>query len=586
MSALDAAEVTYWVTDSTTGTTEVTDPVAYLERMLAEASRDGGPFSPARTAQLDHESRFPSDAVALLDAFGLPRHYVPARHGGRLDRFPQVSRLLAAVARRDLTVAIAHGKTFLGGSPVWVSGAPEQAALLGAEVLDGTKAAWALTERGHGADLLASEVTATRTAGGWRLDGEKWLINNATRAELVCVLARTGPDGGGRGFSHFLVDKRRLAQGSYSHLPKTRTHGIRGADISGIAFHGARLPDDALVGDAGDGIPTVLRAMQMTRPLCSSLSVGALEHALGLAVEFAAGRAMYGTRLLALPNVRAALGRATASALLAQAVALFAARSIRALPGEMSVLSGVTKSLVPTVVDDTLVRLAELLGARGFLTEEYAHGAFAKLQRDHRIVPVFEGSTVVNRNALINQFPVLAAAFRAGRYDAEGLAAATDLARPLPEFRPELLVLRSRPGCSAVQAVPDAVDRLDVPPQVAGLARKFADATRDVVHEIAEHHPTARDVPPHAFALAARYELCVAGAVFLHLWLNNRAAGGLWEDAVWLEAGLLRVLELLGVDPGADGARAYDALTEQLAADGAVPALFPADTDAPSWSPA
>jgi alkylation response protein AidB-like acyl-CoA dehydrogenase len=493
------------------------------------------------------------------------------------------------VARRDLTVAIAHGKTFLGSSPVWVSGDPEQAAWLGGQVLDGTKVAWALTERHHGADLLAGEVTATRApGGGWRLDGEKWLINNATRAQVVCVLARTGADGGGRGFSHFLVDKRQLTDGSYSHLPKTRTHGIRGADISGIAFRGTRLPDDALVGQVGDGITTVLRAMQMTRPLCSALSVGAVDHGLRLAVEFAAGRELYGTALIALPNVRFIIGQAVASALLAQAVAVVAARAIGTLTSEMSVISAIAKSFVPTVVEDTLVRVAELLGARGFLTEEFGHGAFSKLQRDHRIVPVFEGSTVVNRNALINQFPVLAAAFRKGRYDASGLAAATTVTQPLPKFEPGQLVLRSREGCSVVQGLTDAVVGLDVPPRVARLVERFTESVRDVIDQVAGYRPTARDVPPAAFALAARYELCMAGAACVHLWLNNPRTGALWHDAAWLEACLLRVLVLLGVDPGTDGAQIHDLLTDllsQAAADGSSLSLFPAfPTDVPSWS--
>ena len=59
-----------------------------------------------------------------------------------------------------------------------------------------------------------------RDGATWRLDGEKWLINNATRGQLMCVLARTDPAGGPRGFSLFLVDKRELADGSFRCLPK------------------------------------------------------------------------------------------------------------------------------------------------------------------------------------------------------------------------------------------------------------------------------------------------------------------------------------------------------------------------------
>ena len=63
------------------------------------------------------------------------------------------------------------------------------------------------------------------------------------------------------------------------------------------------------------------------------------------------------------------------------------------------------KSFVPTLVDGVIADLGELLGARAFLDDVYADGAFPKLERDHRIIAIFDGSTAVNRNALINQFP-------------------------------------------------------------------------------------------------------------------------------------------------------------------------------------
>src|SRR5690606_29254778 len=107
-----------------------------------------------------------------------------------------------------------------------------------------------------------------------RIDGEKWLINNATRGDLVCVLARTGAVGEARGHSLFLVDKHVLPPGSYRCLPKVRTHGVRGADISGIAFTGAEVPADAMVGEPGTGLEVLLKALQITRTLCGGMSLG------------------------------------------------------------------------------------------------------------------------------------------------------------------------------------------------------------------------------------------------------------------------------------------------------------------------
>jgi len=188
---------------------------------------------------------------------------------------------------------------------------------------------------------------------------------------------------------------------------------------------------------------------------------------------------------------------------------------------------------------------------------------------------------VVNRNALVNQFPVLARAARAGRCDQAGLAAATTLAAPLAELDPARLGLISTAGCSVVQGLPAAVAAIQdrarsgaVPPAVAELATRLGEAAAALHAELAALTPSPRDVPAAAFALAARYELCFAGAACLELWLRNAdrvdpgaadaTAAALWRDALWLEAGLRHVADRLGLDPGA-GASVHDRVADAVA---------------------
>lgn len=571
-------------------TAPAVSPGVALDLVLARFAADG-PFAPARLDELDRCEEFPEVACRILDEAGVASYYVPARYDGRLARFPDLIELWRVIARRDLTVAVAHGKTLLGAIGVWIAGSPEQAVHLGRDIVGGAVVSWGLTERGHGSDLLAGDLTATRTPNGWRLDGEKWLINNATRCHLVSVLARTDPAGGPRGFSLILVDKRRLAAGSYHCLDKELTHGVRGADISGIAFHAAEVPDSALVGRVGDGIQIVLLALQLTRTACVGLSLGAADHALRLVTSFAAQHQLYDRCLIDLPRARRPLGEATSALLIAEAVSTVAGRAIHALTGELSVISAVTKALVPTLVDESIAQLAEILGARAFLTEVYESGSFAKLERDHRILAIFDGSTVVNRSALITQFPGLVRAAHMGRCDAAGLAAATTLVAPLAELDPARLRLISSAGCSVVQGLPlavtalrDRAERGGVPATVVELAVRLGGAATALHTELAAMAPAPRDVPAEAFALAARYELCFAGAACLQLWLRNidsiathlgglgddgeagpDEAVGLWRDALWLEAGLRYVIDRLGSAPTASGTSVYDRVAAVVA---------------------
>ena len=520
--------------------------LAGFDRALGDPADPSAPLSYARIAELDRAEQFPADICRELDRMGLPRLYVPAEFGGALTRYDELVAALRAVARRDLTVAIGHGKTFLGGVCMWLAGRPEQARELGADIIAGAPVSWGLTERGHGSDLLAGETTATPEPGGFRVHGEKWLINNATRGTLLCLLVRTRPEGGPRGFSLLLADKRRLPADRWRPLPKVPTHGIRGADISGIALDDCPFPADALIGEEGAGLEIVLKALQLTRTACTALSLGAADQAVRLAEEFAAQRELYGRRLIELPHVRRVLGEAYAALHAAEIVSVLAARSVHTLPQEMAVISAVAKSYVPTRVDELVAACGELLGARAFLTEVHEHGAFQKLERDHRVVGIFDGSTFVNQHVLINHFPVLARGHQQGIADEEAVARAADLSAPPPPARLDRLSLLARGGCSLTQSLHTASGRLralasagEAPARVAELAEELTDSCDRLHRELALSPPASQDVPPEAFALARRYEQCFAGAAALRVWLHNRTPG---EDPLWLEAVLTYVL--------------------------------------------
>ncbi|WP_425720498.1 acyl-CoA dehydrogenase family protein [Micromonospora sp. DT233] len=528
--------------------------VERLEAHLGDPTDPAVTFSYARCADLDRAERFPADICRQLDEWGLQRWYVPSRLGGALDDHTEAVELMRAVARRDLTVAVAHGKTYLGGVPAWITPPTPRIGRLARQVLDAAPVSLALTEPERGSDLLAGELRAEPVPQGHRLTGTKWLVNNATRGRVLTVLARSRPEGGPRGFDLFLVDKGELTADAYDPLPKVRTYGIRGADISGVRLTGAVVGPDARLGPAGTGVETLLKALQLTRTMCAALSLGAGEHALGLAVDFAAERSPQGRRLLGLPTARAVLADAYADHLLGEALALTATRAVHLFPDELSVLSAVVKYLLPTRTDATIGALGRFLGARSLLDGVFAEGRFQKLQRDHRIVGIFDGNTLVNLNGLINEFPTLVRRARREPDDA-ALAALFDVGRPVPAFDPARLTLVSRHGSSVLAALPGLVRRLTRlggrDPELAAvveLARQLQARTDALLTAMAGHRPVRVTVPRSAFQLAERLALHVAAAAAVGVWLHSYhryehgPAGPLWRDGRWLGAVLRRVL--------------------------------------------
>ncbi|MGP3987925.1 acyl-CoA dehydrogenase family protein [Streptomyces sp. 3N207] len=514
-----------------------------LDAWLGDPHDSTGPFGYATAAREDAAEEFPSAACAALDELGVQHYYVPAQYGGTLTSLPQLLELIRTLARRDLTTAVGHGKTFLGAVCIWVAEEGAGAARLAALVRAGEPVSLGLTERAHGSDLMAGEVVAEPTADGYRISGEKWLINNATRGRLVCLLARTAPEGGPRGFSLLLVDKAELPAGTFRTLPKVPTLGIRGADISGIALDGAPVGRECLVGREGEGPETVLKALQITRSLCTALSLGAADHGLRLAHGFAAERELYGRRMLDLPLVRRTLAECYGDLLAAEAVSAVAARSIHTLPGELSVTSAVAKYLVPTLVDRMLLRLRGVLGARAFLSDYHAHGRFQKLERDHRIVGIFDGNTMVNLYALTAQFRTLAREFTApDRHSdrhADREADTFSLVRALPDLRPDRLSLLARRGSTLMASLPGntaALERAAAGDVRLAAAARTARTLTAACGELHARMGAARLVPGGApaesFELARGYSACFAAACALGLWRHNSQPSPLWLQAV------------------------------------------------------
>jgi alkylation response protein AidB-like acyl-CoA dehydrogenase len=544
-------------------------------------------FSFVRCIRLDEREEFPEAIVALLNRWGLQKYYVPVEYGGSLQYFEQPLQLIRMVARRDLTVAIAHGKTFLGGMCAWLASEPSQARQLASCILAGYPVSLGLTEREHGSDLMAGEVNGVPVDGGFRINGEKWLINNATRARVISLLVRTKRDGGPRGFDLLLIDKQNIEPGHYECLPKELTLGIRGADISGIGFRNAIVPETNVVGAPGTGMETLLKSLQVTRTLCASLSLGAGDHALRMAVRFGRERELYGRKLIGLPYARRVLLDAYADQLLAEILTLVGTRSIHGLTDEMSVVSAIVKALVPMRTEAMISSLARFLGARSFLLDVFAEGMFQKIQRDNRIVALFDGNTTINLHAVINQFPALARAYRRGMRDHIN-DLVCDLTASLPEFDSRTISLIARHGISTLNAMPELASRLEsltVPnPELQNtllLVRRMEKICNSVMQKMLEQKP-ARVPPADSFDIAEQCASCYAGAAALGVWLNTLPhvqedeSLSIWSNGAWLNAVYARLLNTFGeqVSPSPQADDALMAMLECQASKGRLFSIF------------
>ncbi len=376
---------------------------ALLEEILGDPYDFKNPINIAQAIEWDEHSVFPEESIQVLRDIGLFEFFIPHQYGGKLTNAEQLIGLCRVLARRDLTVAIAIGQTFLGALPVWFAGNESQIKHLIACLRQGDLGCLALTEKAHGSDLLSIAVSAQQTSNGFVLNGEKWLINNATQGRTLSVLVRKFGTHNQVELGVLLIDKMQL-QGGFKPLEKIATHGIRGADISGIEFSNCHVNSDCVLSKHQEpSIFSVFKALQVSRILCAGFSLGALDTALRTTLKFVRERTLYAKPLLSVPSVQNALAIQYVRMLLVDAVACVSSRAVSTLPAQLSVWSAVTKYFVPVTTEQAIHDLKVVLGARYYLRNEFCAGVFQKLARDNEVVSLFDGSTQVNLNIIASQ---------------------------------------------------------------------------------------------------------------------------------------------------------------------------------------
>ncbi|MFG3257130.1 acyl-CoA dehydrogenase family protein [Streptomyces sp. NPDC048172] len=582
-----------------------------LDRFLGDPRTPGSPFSYADIVAAEERDELPAGAVELLRHWGFQRHLVPEAYGGALRGLEELCGLTRVLSRRNATLAVMYGSALLGANPVWLWGSGKQRDTLAAELLKGGLACCAVSEVDHGSDLRATGTTAVPDGDGGDggdqgdgdrllLTGSKWPVGNATRARFVTLLAQEEQRGGhARKPVLLLLDKQRLDTFRWSPHPQAPAVGLRGHDLSGLAFDACPVPPGARLGHPGTGLARLLKALQITRTGIGAMSLGTVDAAVRIALDHARTRRLYGRTAYDIPVLREQLLDAHLDVLVGECALMPVARALTLAPERLALWSLVVKYFVPVLAEGVMASMGSVLGARGYLREGTADGVFQKLQRDHAIASVFEGTTHVNLHGIACQLPQIARPPATGgaegaRSDQELLGELFALHREAPPWTPDARRLRlaaegrdeiaaSWPALAARAAglpegaVPPAVR--DALPVLLATAAEQQNACFAVVRGLDPADPEAT-ASVRAMDAAARHCVLHAMASCVLVWLHNRdAVGGRFADGGWLVLCLRRLLDRLGAGT-ATGASTGESFAE-LRAEFEEAVLRAADRDEP-----
>jgi len=155
--------------------------------------------------------------------------------------------------------------------------------------------ALATTEPDAGSDAASITTTATRTSGGYLLNGSKAWISNAGAAELYVVFAKTDPTARSRGVTAFLL---RKDSPGLSFGEPMRKMGQRALVCREMFFSDVFVPEANRLGEEGQGFLGLMRTFNVSRVVLSAAAVGVARAACDYALEYASKRVQFGVPII------------------------------------------------------------------------------------------------------------------------------------------------------------------------------------------------------------------------------------------------------------------------------------------------
>src|SRR5947209_5309261 len=122
-------------------------------------------------------------------------------------------------------------------------------------------------------------------------NGPNMFISLANHAKVALVFAQTEPDKGHRGLACFLVD---TDQDGFQ--PQTIHHkmGLRGSDTAAISLDDVWAPEDAVLGEVGDGFKVAMTALDSGRYSVAAGCVGICQGCVDSSVRYSKEREQFG----------------------------------------------------------------------------------------------------------------------------------------------------------------------------------------------------------------------------------------------------------------------------------------------------
>jgi alkylation response protein AidB-like acyl-CoA dehydrogenase len=265
----------------------------FAERELAERAREN-----------DRNHHFDTELVAKIAGQGYLGAIVPHEYGGAGLDYVTYAIVVEEIGRHDSAMrTVISVQTSLVCSSILRWGSEEQKQRYLPKLCSGEwLGCFGLTEPDTGSDAANQKTRARKTDAGWVLSGSKMWISLGNHAKVAMIFAQTDPEQKHRGLACFLVPTDTpgfLPQEIHGKM------GLHGSDTASIALDDVEVPDDALMGEVGDGFKIAMSALDSGRYSVAAGCVGVCQGSLDLSVAYAKEREQFGRPIASFQLVQA-----------------------------------------------------------------------------------------------------------------------------------------------------------------------------------------------------------------------------------------------------------------------------------------
>jgi short/branched chain acyl-CoA dehydrogenase len=346
-----------------------------------------------KARELDRKGEFSEDLTRQMGELGLFGIVIPSEYGGHGMDYLAYAIACEEIARVDGSHAAtitAHNS--LGIGPLYYFGNEAQKKKYIPQLCVNKLWAFGLTEPGAGSDSRGSKTNAKKVDGGWKINGAKIFITNAsnTMNAGITVQAVTGSKGEGRPeLSCFIVERGTKGLATKQMHEKLMW---RASDTAEVYFDDVFVPDENLLGKQGDGSKQMLATLDRGKIGIAAMGVGCAQGAYEKALAYANERKQFGQAISRFQTIAFALADMHMKIEMAR-LYLYKVCAMADAGVPFTKEAAMAKLYSSEVAGEVTDMAVQIHGGYGLMAEYDVE----RFWRDHRLLRIGEGTSEIQR---------------------------------------------------------------------------------------------------------------------------------------------------------------------------------------------